>query len=515
LIRQLRNNVNLTTNALSTVVLGLATTAIIAGLVIWTWSDFADARGDGEVRVSAAAAAMSDLARSSLATVDRVMESVVARINEIGLDGLASGSEEVRLRRFANSLPETGALLIFDKAGDAVAAAPLVLPASLHVGDREWFRAVQDETVGIYVGRALKSQAFHDLVFPIAGSIRGPEGSFMGAVDIQLGMGFLEHLFRSLHVGAGAAVGLYRTTDGAIAARFPMSEARLDESIATLPYFAELARSDIKSWMGWIMSGGKSQLVSARHLSNWPLIVSVSLPEKEIYAGAWRRLFWRSAFAAVTLAGLLALTALVARQARQEAMLTGELEHRFKNVLSVVDAVIDRASEETQSTADFLSSLRGRLQSIADTHSLLSQNRWNGVSLGDLIGAELGPYATRGNTCIEGPTIHLMPNASHAVAMVVHELTTNAAKYGALARPGGQVTVRWALIAKDTPAVRLKIEWNEAGGPAVASPSRQGYGSSVINDLLPYEFGGRVDLVFATEGFRCTIELPANAETMV
>jgi two-component sensor histidine kinase len=515
LIRQLRNNVNLTTNALSTVVLGLATTAIIAGLVIWTWSDFADARGDGEVRVSAAAAAMSDLARSSLATVDRVMESVVARINEIGLDGLASGSEEVRLRRFANSLPETGALLIFDKAGDAVAAAPLVLPASLHVGDREWFRAVQDETVGLYVGRALKSQAFHDLVFPIAGSIRGPEGSFMGAVDIQLGMGFLEHLFRSLHVGAGAAVGLYRTTDGAIAARFPMSEARLDESIATLPYFSELARSDIKSWMGWIMSGGKSQLVSARHLSNWPLIVSVSLPKNEIFADAWRRLFWRSAFAAVTLAGLLALTALVARQARQEAMLTGELEHRFKNVLSVVDAVIDRASEETQSTADFLSSLRGRLQSIADTHSLLSQNRWNGVSLGDLIGAELGPYATRGNTCIEGPTIHLMPNASHAVAMVVHELTTNAAKYGALARPGGQVTVRWALIAKDTPAVRLKIEWNEAGGPAVASPSRQGYGSSVINDLLPYEFGGRVDLVFATEGFRCTIELPANAETMV
>ena len=98
--------------------------------------------------------------------------------------------------------------------------------------------------------------------------------------------------------------------------------------------------------------------------------------------------------------------------------------------------------------------------------------------------------------------------------MVVHELTTNAAKYGALARPGGQVTVRWALMAKDTPAARLKIEWQEAGGPAVASPTRQGYGSSVINDLLTYEFGGRVDLVFATKGLRCTIELPANAETL-
>src|SRR5215831_10665368 len=93
-------------------------------------------------------------------------------------------------------------------------------------------------------------------------------------------------------------------------------------------------------------------------LGNWPLIVSISLPKNEIYAGAWWRLLWRSAFAAVTLAGLLALTALVARQARQEAMLMGELEHRLKNVLAVVDAVINRASEESQSTTEFLSSLR-------------------------------------------------------------------------------------------------------------------------------------------------------------
>ena len=180
--------------------------------------DFVDARGDGEARVSAAAAAMNDLARSSLATIDRVVESVVARIKEIGLDGLTSEPEKARLRRFANNLPESGALLIFNNAGDAVAAAPLVLPAPLHVGDHEWFRAVQDETVGIYIGHALKGRAFHDLVFPIASSIRGPEGSFMGAVDVQLGMGFLAHLFRSLDVGAGATVGLYRTIDGAVAA---------------------------------------------------------------------------------------------------------------------------------------------------------------------------------------------------------------------------------------------------------------------------------------------------------
>jgi len=90
LLRPLRNNVNLTTNALSRAALGLASAAINTGLAIWTWLDFADARGDGEARVSATAAAMSDLARSSLATIDRVIESVVARIDEIGLEGPAS-----------------------------------------------------------------------------------------------------------------------------------------------------------------------------------------------------------------------------------------------------------------------------------------------------------------------------------------------------------------------------------------------------------------------------------------
>jgi two-component sensor histidine kinase len=508
LIRRLRNNVNLTTNALSRVALGLAMAAIIVGLVIWTWLDFADARSDGEARVSSAAAAMSDLARSSLATTDRVIESVVARINEIGLDGVASESERVRLRRFANSLPETGALLIFDKAGDAVAAAPLVLPAPVHVGDREWFRAVRDETVGIYVGRALQSRAFHDLRFPIAGSIWGPEGSFIGAVDIELGMGFLAHLFRSLHVGTGATVSLYRTTDGAVAARYPISEALLDESMATLPYFSELARSDIQSWMGWIKSGGESQLVSARRLSNWPLIVSVSLPKNEIYADAWRRLLWRSAFAAVTLAGLLALTALVARQARREAMLVGELDHRVKNVLATVSAIMTQTQEASGSRADFVTGLNRRIYSLARTHELLSESNWRGASLAEIVRREFAPYAA-GNAEARGPSVTLKAEATQAVATVLHELTTNAAKYGAFSNRTGRVSVLWRRLQNGS-RDRLVIEWQETGGPPVLAPSRSGYGTSIIRELIPFELGGAAELSFAPEGTRCRLEIPGE-----
>ena len=98
--------------------------------------------------------------------------------------------------------------------------------------------------------------------------------------------------------------------------------------------------------------------------------------------------------------------------------------------------------------------------------------------------------------------------------MVFHELSTNAAKYGALSQSGGRVSVRWTVVAEHTPGATLRIEWQETGGPEVVVPVRKGYGTSVIRDLLVYEPGGRVDLVFSPGGVRCTIQLPATGKTM-
>ena len=295
-----------------------------------------------------------------------------------------------------------------------------------------------------------------------------------------------------------------------------MTEALLGETAATAPYFTELASGDAQSWTGWSQNSGVEHFVSAHVLSGWPLIASVSLPKSEVYAGAWRRLLWRSIGAAATLAALSMLTVLSTRQASREAMLMRELEHRINNVLGVVTTIVERALEEdTQSNEEFASSLIGRIQSMASTQTLLSQNHWSGVSLTDLIGAELKPYANgTANTSIDGPDIYLTPNASHVMAMVIHELATNAAKYGALSRRGGRASVRWTLTAKDTTPRVLKLDWKETGGPEVAVPSRSGYGSTVIRDLLPYEYGAKVDLVFTSHGVRCTIEMPATVDTL-
>jgi two-component sensor histidine kinase len=216
----------------------------------------------------------------------------------------------------------------------------------------------------------------------------------------------------------------------------------------------------------------------------------------------------------VAIAALSMLTLLSARQARREAALMGELEHRVKNTLTVVATVIERAHDNTQSIDEFVASLRGRIRSMASTQNLLSESHWRGVSLADLIRAELHPYATGNNTTVEGPAVSLTQTASHTVAMVFHELATNAAKYGALSQEGGSVSVRWSLAAENTPGAMLRIEWQESGGPEVIVPAREGYGTSVIRDLLVYELGGKVDLVYPRSGVRCTIELPATGDTM-
>ena len=115
-----------------------------------------------------------------------------------------------------------------------------------------------------------------------------------------------------------------------------------------------------------------------------------------------------------------------------------------------------------------------------------------------------------GNTLIDGPAIDVVPDSVQTVAIVLHELTTNAAKYGAFSNGGGRISVRWHWRRDGGPRDGLVLEWCETGGPPVVSHSVPGYGTSVIRDLIPYELGGTVDYVLAADGVRCRLEIPAR-----
>jgi two-component sensor histidine kinase len=191
----------------------------------------------------------------------------------------------------------------------------------------------------------------------------------------------------------------------------------------------------------------------------------------------------------------------------REKMLMAELDHRVKNVLARVDMVALSTRNGSSSIDEYARSLKGRIQSMAAAHALLSQKGWHDVGLEALVRNQLAPYAADANIAIHGTDVTLTAAAIQAMGMVLHELVTNAVKYGALSMPIGRVTVSWDCKLNGH-AANLIFAWREFGGPPRPVEAKSGYGTRLIRELVPHELGGTVDLEFAADGVSCRIEFP-------
>ena len=192
-----------------------------------------------------------------------------------------------------------------------------------------------------------------------------------------------------------------------------------------------------------------------------------------------------------------------------QAKLVAELDHRVKNILAQVGAVATSTRRGSRSIDEFLGSLDGRIQSLAIAHNLLSATGWRSVGLNALARSLLAPYAIGANITISGSDVVLDAAEIQAMARVLHELATNAAKYGALSMPDGQVSVDWG-VKPNGAVTNLILVWRELGGPPVSCEHPFSYGTTLIRNLIPHELGGTVDLVFAKEGVNCRIEIPVR-----
>lgn len=210
----------------------------------------------------------------------------------------------------------------------------------------------------------------------------------------------------------------------------------------------------------------------------------------------------------------LALSALIAERRAAETrqtLMVRELNHRVKNALTVVQAVVERSRESTSSLGDFYVALGGRIRSMARTHSLLSRERWHGLALDELVEAELAPYQAFDAQMVRGPRVVLGPSLAQSVNLVLHELSTNAAKYGALSQPGGKVSVGWVVeTAGPDEGDTLVITWRETCASALGAIGPEGFGLSTIRELLQYETDGTVELTFPPPGALCIIRLPLS-----
>jgi PAS domain S-box-containing protein len=193
-------------------------------------------------------------------------------------------------------------------------------------------------------------------------------------------------------------------------------------------------------------------------------------------------------------------------------LLMREITHRSKNLLAVIQAMARQSRVGSRTVADFEARFSGRLQALAASHDLLVQRNWHGVSIAELVRSQLGHYLDDHASQIEivGEKLIVTPEAAQNIGLAVHELSTNAAKYGALSVPQGGIRVRWACSGDGADDARFKLVWTERDGPPVEPPAHRGFGQLVLEQLAARALRGESALQFEPDGVRWTLDIPAN-----
>jgi two-component sensor histidine kinase len=184
-----------------------------------------------------------------------------------------------------------------------------------------------------------------------------------------------------------------------------------------------------------------------------------------------------------------------------QRLLLDELNHRVKNTLASVQTIVSQTLARCPDPVVARQRIEGRIGALARVHSLLSNDNWEGATLASLVGAELAPFDGRFE--LTGERFMLQPRAALNITMVLHELATNAAKYGALAAPGGKILISVRAEGKD-----LVLLWTERNGPAVSAPRRNGFGTSLIRLLVEHDLSGQVAMHFDEAGLQARLQIP-------
>jgi two-component sensor histidine kinase len=196
----------------------------------------------------------------------------------------------------------------------------------------------------------------------------------------------------------------------------------------------------------------------------------------------------------------------ITERKRTEAQITNlarEAEHRTKNILSTVLATVRLSHSDT--VDDLKQLIEGRINALAKVHALFVQSRWTGAELRSLVTQELSPYCgkTEARVRMDGPAVILEPYSAQAIAIALHELATNAAKYGSLSAAAGHVEISWSRMADG----RLSLRWIELGGPTVTPPTHRGFGTRIMENIIAGQLKGEVRFDWRDQGLGCEIAL--------
>jgi two-component sensor histidine kinase len=271
---------------------------------------------------------------------------------------------------------------------------------------------------------------------------------------------------------------------------------------------AELARADERLVETTSVEGTRVLTVFTRSPETG-LVVAVGVPVDQFKEPTLRTLVTTFSIGALLIlsGGFFAVriaSQLVRAEGHRE-LLVNELNHRVKNTLSAVQAIVWRGLRNSGAAPEVRQGIDARLQALSSAHNILSRKNWEGAYADDVIASITAPYAgpQASRVRLQGPHVALHPRVAIPLAMIINELATNAVKYGALSTGSGVVDIAWSMINNE----RLKITWAESGGPRVQPPTQTGYGTKFIERAVVDELGGKYAASYPAKGMICDIEI--------
>jgi two-component sensor histidine kinase len=241
--------------------------------------------------------------------------------------------------------------------------------------------------------------------------------------------------------------------------------------------------------------------------------VAGGIADATITAPVWRALaltaFIGGILLAIGLAFAISLAREVARGEALQGLMVDELNHRVKNTLATVQSISTQTFRDAAGFADARDKFDARLIALGRAHNILSEERWLDADMREIVNGILVPLGLKDSprVVVEGPEVRLPPRAALMLSMVLHELATNAVKYGALSNGTGRLSIDWTISGEGREA-RVYVGWRESGGPAVTPPARKGFGSRMIEQSMAAQLDGKATLNFAPEGVVCQLEFP-------
>lgn len=460
--------------------------------------------------------------RERAAAFDRVLEIVrgirlvldtemqgVARALEVLADSQAlQGGDLLAFRRnvtaFLQRYPETSAISLADREGrqllNSRVPAGKPLPPRINVQSiEEVFRTKRPAFSDLFIS-SVTGRRIIAVSVPVV-----RDGNVVYEIGFNPPFELFQRLIHQQRSSEDWTMSIFDRT-GTNIARWPNPEQTvgLKASPTLLPSILSLQEGKLLTFS----LEGVELLTAFTRSSVTGWTVAAGIPVASLTAPLWRQLAITVSVGAVLLAvGLAFAIGMATRIARGEmlhALLINELNHRVKNTLATVQSIASQTFRPSADPTEARRKFEARLSSLGRAHNVLSDEKWESAEIREIIDSVLEPYSSRDGTRVRtsGPDIRLAPGTAVMMSMVLHELATNAAKYGALANSTGKILINWASLNGG----KLRLIWREQGGVPVQPPDRKGFGSKLIEEAFAAQVSGSAVLEYNMEGLVCILE---------